>query len=111
MNVVIRILLLLPLLWLSSCKEEGVSREEERFRNEVERRVEVVRGEMKVSESRWHTVRIVTFALLAGGSLIWLFNGGGIPGRETKSIEPGYRRRVIDRSYEDDEPDEYPYRR
>jgi hypothetical protein len=111
MSTFFRVLFLLPLFWLSSCKEEGVSREEERFRNEVDRRVEVIRGEMKVSESRWHTVRIVTFCLLAGGSLIWLFNGGGVIGRESKSVEPGYRRRVIDRPYEDDEPDEYPYRR
>lgn len=112
MIALIRLLLLLPLIWLSSCDDAGrIGREELRIREEVDQRVDVIRSEMRVSENRWHTVRVVVFCLLAGGSLIWLFNGGGAPGRENKSPDPSYRRRVIDRTYDDDEPDEHPYRR
>ena len=109
--ITLRCLMLLPLFWLFSSCDEEQSKEEQRIRQEVEQRVETIRTEMKVSENRWHTVRIVAFCLLAGGSLIWLFNGGESPGRENKSIDPGYRRRVIDRNYDDDESDEHPYRR
>ena len=82
--------------------------------------MEAIRTEMKISESRWHTARIVCFCLLAGGSLIWLFNGGGTssgrgfsPLPDGKDAESTTRRRVIDRPYytPEDEPDEYPYRR
>jgi hypothetical protein len=110
-------LLLIPILAFTSCQEEE-NEQESRIRREVEERVEVIRGEMKISESRWHTVRIVAFCLLAGGSLIWLFNGGGSsPGRsypllpDNRNSDPGCRRRVIDRPYDDDEPDDPPYRR
>ncbi len=118
--ITFRCLMFLPLMWLFSSCEEEKSREEARFQREVDQRVEVIRTEMKVSEGRWHTVRIVAFSLLAGGSLIWLFNGGGgSPAKENhpmlrdgRNNDPGYRRRVIDRAYEDDdEPDEYPHRR
>jgi hypothetical protein len=112
----LRCLMVLSFFWFSSCEEEK-SREEARFQREVDQRVEVIRSEMKVSEGRWHTVRIVCFSLLAGGSLIWLFNGGVSPGGvpmlpDGKSREYGYRGRVIDRPYDDDdEPDSHPYRR
>ncbi len=119
MKAILPILFLVSLL-LSSCREGGrISREEERIRREVDQRVETIRGEMKVSENRWHTVRIVSFCLLAGGSLIWLCQGSAAPGRAMNppsygrnNLEHLNRRRVIDRPYEDDdEPGEYPYRR
>jgi hypothetical protein len=115
-----RCLMLLLLMLFSSCDERETSREEARFQREVSQRVEAIRTEMKISESRWHTARIVCFCLLAGGSLIWLFNGGGTPsGRGfspnagDKDAESPNRRRVIDRPLYDpeNEPDEYPYRR
>ena len=115
-----RCLILLLLLLFSSCDESETSREEARFQREVSQRVEAIRTEMKISESRWHTARIVCFCLLAGGSLIWLFNGGGTssgrgfsPLPDGKDAESTTRRRVIDRPYytPEDEPDEYPYRR
>lgn len=120
MNGFFRLLLLLPLLCLTSCQEE-TSREEARIRREVDQRVEAIRTEMKVSEHRWRTIRTVTLCLLAGGSLIWLFNGGGTVsprGRypslaDNGGYETPNRRRVIDRPYPDpdDEPGEHPYRR
>ncbi len=117
----LRMLMLVPLMWLFSCNEEEASKEEARIRREVEQRVETIRTEMKVSETRWHTARIVCFCLLAGGSLIWLFNGGGavsergscplIP--DGRNPENQNRRRVIDRPYNDpdDDSDDYPHRR
>ena len=114
-------LMLLPLMWLASCNEERPSTEDARIQREVDQRVETIRTEMKVSEDRWHTARIISFCLLAGGSLIWLFNSGGFgsgrgayaPVPDGKSPESQNRRRVIDRPYydPDDEPDEYPHRR
>jgi hypothetical protein len=121
MIVAIRYMMLVPMFWLFSCNEEKTSKEEARIQREVEQRVESIRTEMKVSENRWHTARIVCFCLLAGGSLIWLFNGGGaasgnlsyplIP--DGKNHENQNRRRVIDRPHfdPDDEPDDHPYRR
>jgi hypothetical protein len=113
-----RCLMLLPILVFISCCENETSREEARIRDQVDQRVEIIRSEMKVTENRWHTVRVVAFCLLAGGSLIWLFNGGATPSRgsypllaDARSPESGPRRRVIDRTYDDDEPDDPPYRR
>ncbi len=121
MKSFLRILLLLALLWLPSCNGGGgISREEARIQREVNQRVETIRSEMKVSETRWKTARVVAFCLLAGGALIWLFNGGGGASigesypklADPRNHDPGHRRRVIDRHYPDeDEPDEYPYRR
>jgi hypothetical protein len=113
---------LISALLLPSCgRKDDANEEEQRIRMAVEQRVEAMRSEMKISESRWHTARIVTFSLLAGGSLILLFNGvgAGADRRAYPSIPDGKgnesqnRRRVIDRPYNDpeDEPDEYPYRR
>lgn len=111
-----------PVLWLSSCDsaQEPPADHEARIRREVEQRVDAIRSEMKVSEGRWRTARIVTFCLLAGGSLVWLFNGesGSSPKhghpmrRDARNPDPGHHRRVIERPYEDeDESDPYPYRR
>jgi len=114
LSAFLRILLLVPLLSLSACNGGGsISKEEARIRREVDQRVEVMRSEMKVSESRWKTARVVAFCLLAGGALIWLFNGPGSSSSgdsyprlpDNRNHDPGYRRRVIDRPYdEDDEP-------
>lgn len=117
-KAILPMLALGSLLLLSSC-EDKVSKEEARIRREVDQRVQAARAEMRQSESRWHTARVVAFCLLAGGSLIWLMNRGGSPPSEadrpmlpgSRAQPPGHRRRVIDRSYEDDEPDEPPYRR
>lgn len=114
--ITFRCLMLLPFLGFFSCFEDQTSREEAKIRNQVDQRVEIIRTEMKVTENRWHTVRIVAFCLLSGGSLIWLFNGGGpSPHRsyplfpDNRNPDPGSRR-VIDRSY-DDEPDDPTYHR
>jgi hypothetical protein len=116
----IRCMMLVPMFWLFSCNEEKTSKEEARIQREVEQRVETIRTEMKVAENRWHTARIVAFCLLAGGSLLWLFSGGGGPSgnesqpmlRDGRNQDSGPRRRVIDRPYEDDdEPNQHPYRR
>lgn len=121
MIATLRCLMLLPMMWLFSCDEEKSTKEEARIQREVDQRVETIRSEMKVTENRWKTVRTVTFCLLAGGSLIWLFNDGGTDSgsgnypslSDGKNRDTPTRRRVIDRPYPDpdDEPDEYPYRR
>lgn len=110
----VRCLLLLPMMWLFSCNEEETSREEARVQKEVNQRVEIIRSELKVSQDRWRTVRIVTFSLLAGGSLLWLLNSHEEPvgNPRLRDGNPQPRRRVIDRPYEeDDESESYPYRR
>lgn len=118
MTAILRILVLTIAMLLTSCRDDRVNREEARVRQEVERRVEAMRAEMKIAETRWRTVRIATCSLLAGGSLILLL--GGYFDRHDKpgsarlaGADPYGRRRVIDRPYEeDDDDDRYPpYRR
>lgn len=111
MNFMLRILVLGIALLLASCREDETNREEARVQQEVARRVEAIRAEMKTDETRWRTIRMATLSLLAGGALILLL--GGYFDRSDKPSaarlaggEPNMRRRVIDRPYEDPD-DEY----
>lgn len=69
------IALALPIL-LASCEEE-VSTKEAAIRQEVNKRTEILREEMKTDQDRRFTLRVVVLSLLAGGSLIGLFRLGG----------------------------------
>ncbi|MBK1818276.1 hypothetical protein JIN84_21825 [Luteolibacter yonseiensis] len=118
MRTIIRILLLAFTLSLTACEEEQTSREEARVQQEVARRVEAIRTEMKTAEARWRTLRIGTLSLLAGGSLILLLGGyADKPGKTTSARLPAgdhpVRRRVIDHPYDDldDEYENHPHRR
>lgn len=62
-------------LFLSSCDEE-VSPKEAAVRQEVSKRVETIREELKDDQDRRFTVRVVAFSLLAGCSLIALLKLG-----------------------------------
>lgn len=122
MNVALRIMCLLSALILLSCGGGGQSndqarqREEARIQREVDQRVAEIRTEMKVSENRWNTARIVALCALAGCALLWLLNdkGGGnqpaIP--EPRPRIPSERTRMIERPDPCEQNDEYdPYRR
>ena len=118
MRAIIRILALVFTLSLVACEDEKTSRDEARVQQEVARRVEAMRAEMKIAEARWRTIRVATLCLLAGGSLILLL--GGHTDKPAKAAaarlaggDPQTRRRVIDRPYEDpdDEYENNPYRR
>jgi len=61
---------------LTSCDEE-VSPKEEAIRQEVNKRSEIIREEMKTDQDRRSTIRVVVLSLLAGGSLIGLFRLDG----------------------------------
>lgn len=122
MNAALRSMFLLPALLLFSCGGGGNSsdqarqREEARIQREVDQRVAKIRTEMKVSEKRWHTAKIVALCALAGGALLWLMtnNGGGnqpaIPEARPRIHE---RTRVIERQdpYEEDDDEYDPHRR
>jgi hypothetical protein len=110
MSAILRILLFGVMLSLVSCREDETNREEARVQQEVARRVEAIRTEMKTDETRWRTIRMATLSLLAGGSLILLL--GGYFDRSDKPTsarlaggEPNTRRRVIDRPYDDPDDD------
>jgi len=112
------LLVLFATVSLVSCDEEKRGKEDARVEEEVARRVEAIRAEMKITEARWRTIRVATLCLLAGGSLILLLGGyaekpektaaARLPGGESQT-----RRRVIDRPYDepDDEYENNPYRR
>ena len=65
----------LPLL-LVSCEEE-VTVKEAAIRQEVAKRTETLRVEMKSDQDRRFTIRVVALSLLAGGSLLGLYRLGG----------------------------------
>ncbi len=118
MRTVIRILMLVFVLSLVACEDERTSPDEARVQQEVARRVEAMRAEMKIAEARWRTIRVATLCLLAGGSLILLLGGyTDNPERAAAARlaagESQTRRRVIDRPYDDpeDEQEYYPHRR
>ena len=69
------IALALPML-LASCKEE-VSTKEAAIRQEVNKRTETLREELKSDQDRRFTIRVVALTLLTGGSLIGLYRLGG----------------------------------
>ncbi len=123
MNAALRIMFLLPALLLFSCGGGGHSsdqarqREEARIQREVDQRVAKIRTEMKVSEKRWHTAKIVALCTLAGGVLLWLVTDKG-GGNQTNIPEPNTRipherTRVIERQdpYEEDDDKYDPHRR
>jgi hypothetical protein len=121
MKALLQLLLLGMLLSITSCQEEETSREEVRVQQEVNRRVAVIKDDMKTTEQSWHTIRVSAFCILAGGCLIWLLGGGEeIPVRSERprissgsapEQQPG--RRIIDRRQEDydheREDDPYPH--
>ncbi len=114
---------LLPALLLFSCgggghsSDEARQREEARIQREVDQRVAKIRAEMKVSEKRWHTAKIVALCALAVGALLWLMtnNGGAnqtnVPEPNTRILNP--RTRVIERQdpYEEADDEYDPHRR
>ena len=69
------IALALPIL-LASCDEE-VTAKEAAIRQEVNKRTETFREEMKSDQDRRFTIRVLALSLLAGGSLIGLYRLGG----------------------------------
>ena len=69
------IALAMPLL-LVSCDEE-VTAKETAIRQEVNKRTETLREEMKSDQDRRFTIRVVALSLLAGGSLLGLYRFGG----------------------------------
>jgi len=115
MKTVTRILAGIVLCILVSCGEPRKPKppdEEARIEREVNRRVETIRGEMRHSQKRWHTTRVVFFCILAGGSLIWLSHLAqsptNTPPDNIHPVNPPPQRsqRIIDRS-QDDEHDPY----
>ncbi|MEO5915803.1 MAG: hypothetical protein ABIS50_16325 [Luteolibacter sp.] len=115
MKWLLHLLILSLALGLSSCQEDETSQKETRLQAEITQRVEMIRTEMKSDETRWHTIRVACFCLLAGGSLIGLMTAGESPRRLATAPtrgEPQPGRRVIDRSYDDPyESENDPYRR
>lgn len=113
----IMIVVMLSSFALVSCEDTLPPKGDARMQQEVERRIEILRGELKVEETRWRTLRISCFCLLAGGSLVLLFSGmGESPSRESHprlSGHPPYdhsqRRRMIDRHPDDDDEEGNPY--
>ena len=63
-------------IFLASCNEQ-VSPKEAAIRQEVAKRSEIIREEMKSDQDRRFTIRVVVLSLLAGGSLIGLYRLGG----------------------------------
>lgn len=90
MNRLKLIALALP-MFLSSCDEE-VSTKEAAIRQEVNKRTENLREEMKSDQDRRFTIRVVALSLLAGGSLIGLYRLGGngrwLSSRERQAANP-----------------------
>lgn len=81
MRIIVPVLALL----LCSCDEE-VSPKDAAIRQEVSKRVETIREELKVDQDRRFTIRVVAFSLLAGCSLVALFRLGA-DGRWFPSLE------------------------
>ena len=80
-----RTLLVAATLLLAGCRDDTASSsksaEAARIEKEVKRRVEVVERDLKVRQTRLHTIRVTGFILLAGGSLallVWLQHRRGI---------------------------------
>jgi hypothetical protein len=115
MKALLHLVVLSLALCLTSCREEESSAQEARLQEEVSRRVETIRNEMKSDETRWHSIRVACFCLLAGGSLIGLMTNHEKARRSATTGsrgEPQAGRRVIDRPYDDtNEYDNDPYRR
>ena len=116
LKTILYLLIFFVSLALVSCQEDESSGQEAHLKEEVSRRVEIIRNEMKSDEARWHTIRVACFCLLAGGSLIGLMTAKESPrrlaaaGSRGELPQPG--RRVIDRPYDDPyEPEDDPYRR
>lgn len=63
-------------IFLTSCDEQ-VSPKEAAIQQEVAKRAEALREEMKSDQDRRFTIRVVALSLLAGGSLVVLYRLGG----------------------------------
>jgi len=99
------IALALPML-LASC-DEDVSPKEAAIRQEVNKRAETLREEMKSDQDRRFTIRVVVLSLLAGGSLIGLYRLGG-NARWFSSRERHEARPLISELQPDRQPDRAP---
>lgn len=120
MNIMLRILLAVLLLAAASCRPEETEIEDARVREEIERRVELMRRDLKTTENTWHTIRVSAYCILAGACLIWLLGDGGSShqgGRPRsqggKPVETNPGRRIIDRDYDpyEHEREDDPYHR
>ena len=99
------IILFVLSLFLTSC-EDKPNPKEAVIQQEVSRRVETIREDLKADQDRRYTLRMVTLCLLAGGSLIGLFrlgddgswfpSGSSLPDSHRESPLPG--RRIIEPS-------------
>jgi cytochrome c-type biogenesis protein CcmH/NrfG len=102
MNRLKLIALVLPLL-LASCDEE-ITAKEAAIRQEVAKRTETIREEMKSDQDRRFTIRVVALSLLAGGSLFGLYRLGGnarwLTSREQQEARPLIAEREPDRQAE-----------
>ena len=102
MNRLKLIALVLPML-LASCDEE-VTAKEAAIRQEVAKRTETLRAEMKSDQDRRFTIRVVALSLLAGGSLIGLYRLGGnarwFASRDRQEAHPLIPERQPDRQSE-----------
>jgi len=98
-------------LFLVSCEEE-VDPKEAVIQQEVSKRVETIRADLKTDQDRRYTLRVITLCLLAGGSLIALFrlgeNGSWFPTRanllDARRENPPPGRRIIEPSATDRRP-------
>lgn len=122
MNAALRFLVLAMVLAVTSCGKDETDEEEVRVQREIDRRVEIIRNDLKTAENAWHTVRVSAFCILAGGCLIWLLGGNGanpsgrggrprLTGSKPDEQAPG--RRIIDRDNApyDHEHEDDPYHR
>jgi len=98
------VILLVLILLLNSCLEDesgsAKSAEAKKFEKavaqRVEKEVEVIKTDLKVWQTRMHTIRMVGFIVLTGGavgSLIWLqrnhsYNPGQEPERQLQIARP-----------------------
>lgn len=98
-------------LLLVSC-EDKIDPKEAVIQQEVSKRVETIREDLKTDQDRRYTLRVVTLCLLAGGSLIGLFRLGengswfttrtNLPDPRRETPLPG--RRIIEPSAHDRRP-------
>ena len=92
-------------LFVASC-EEKIDPREPVIQQEVSKRVETIREDLKTAQDERYTLRVVTLCLLAGGSLIglfrlgengsWFSSGARLPDPRRETPLPG--RRIIESS-------------
>jgi hypothetical protein len=89
-----KIILILSLLILNGCQEDksSASTSKSKYNEaEVKRRVEIIEDDLKIRQTKLHTIRIIGLIVLAGGSvglLVWLQRGRGIHSIQTLNNPP-----------------------